>query len=425
MNKVNESFHIYGIIVWIIAILFYFYEFFLRVMPATISTNIIIDLNISLSQFAMISSAYYITYSAMQIPVGILIDRFGVRLLASVACIFCTVGVVSFSYSSNFYSVIASRLLIGFGSSFGFVSLLVLAFNWFPHRHFGFLGGLGQALGAIGPILAGAPVVYMMKLTHDDWRLIFIWISVFGLCLSCIMALFLRNKPDHPVDEIIIIEKKRNLKQDLLALIKMKDIWVTMVYTGFVYVSLPMLGAYWGVLYLETRGFTKLTCSFMVSMIWIGLAIGSPLFGRISDRIKRRKPILASLGFAGALFSLLFIFYPTGNEWLISAFLLLIGMSAGGQSLAFAMITEYVPAELKATALGANNTAVMSFAAILPPLATLVIEWHLGSKLAVREDDMIAGFLLMPIAFILSGLISIFAMKETYCRRQDAMHQIE
>src|SRR5690606_24445090 len=108
---------LYAIFVWILAILFFFYEFFIRIVPATISGTIINDMQISASEFAIFGSAYYITYSLMQIPVGILYDRYGVRLFLTLACMICTIGVFGFGSATNFTSGVISRLLIGFGSS--------------------------------------------------------------------------------------------------------------------------------------------------------------------------------------------------------------------------------------------------------------------------------------------------------------------
>lgn len=412
----KQRFHPYGLIVWTIAILFYLYEFFLRVLPASISADILHDLGITLVQFSMIASAYYITYAAMQLPVGILLDRYGVRILASFACLACALGMFGFAISDSFYTIISSRLLTGLGSSFGFISLLIIAFNWFPHRHFGFLSGLGQALGTAGPLLAGGPVVLIMNATHNDWKELFFWIAVWGCFLAVCMIIFIRNKPSDLKEGLRTEPPNRSILKDVKLLMHNPQIWITMLYTGSIYVTLPLLGAYWGTIYLQTRGFDKEVASFLTSLIWVGLAIGSPLFGFISDLCKRRKPVLIFLGILGIASSYAFLFFPTQSEWMLAALLLLIGISAGGQSLSFALIIEYVPYELRAAAIGANNTAVMSFAALLPPLVTFIIQSHVGTKHFLLPADFTQGLLLMPIAFAVATLISIVGIRETFCR---------
>lgn len=425
MNESKKSFSAYGIFVWFLAILFYLYEFFLRVLPATVSKGIIHDLDITLGQFALISSAYYITYSSMQIPVGILIDRFGARLLGSIACIVCTVGVIGFAYSDNFYNAIISRLLIGFGSSFGFVTLLVVALNWFPREHFGFLSGLGQALGALGPLMAGGPIILILNNLDGNLRSLFLDIAIFGSILSLLILIFVRNQPPHTEGEIVMIAKERNLKQELKSLIKIPQVWVAMIFTGSVYVSLPMLGAYWGTLYLDARGFPKETAGFMISMIWVGLALGCPIFGRLSDHMKKRKPILGLLSLLGFVSTAALLFFPTKSEWVLIFFFLCIGIAGAAQALAFALITEHVPSEVKATAVGMNNTANMLFASIIPPIATILIQAEVGVREIYKESDFIDGFLFMPGAFLFAFLICAFFMKETFARPQQGIHHVE
>lgn len=420
----KEKVTFYAIFIWFLAILFFFYEFFIRIVPATISENIIADMGITPEQFSIIGSAYYITYSMMQFPVGILYDRYGVRLFLTFACGICTIGVFGFAFADNFISGVISRLLIGFGSSFGFISLLILALNWFPQRYFAFLAGLGQMLGAVGPLLAGAPVAFLMHLLNNNWRLIFEGIGIFGMILTLLILVFVRTKPKSDQEEVIYLKKETPLSQRLKKLLKIPQVWITMLYAGSIYVTMPLLGAYWGTLYLQVRGYSKASAALMISMIWIGLALGSPIIGRLSDRFHRRKPFLMCTSFLGIITSLLILYLPIENRLILSSLFILIGVSASGQSLSFATITDNVPDELRATAIGANNSLVMLFGAIFPPLVTWIMQEEAGSDAIYRLIDFQIGFLLMPIAFGSAFLIALFGIKETFCRTQGTIHYI-
>ncbi len=415
----------YAFFVWILAVFFFFYEYFIRIVPATISSNIINDMRISPSEFALLGSAYYITYSLMQIPVGILYDRYGVRLFLTLACAICTLGVFGFAVAENFLSAFISRLLIGFGSSFGFISLLILALNWFPQRYFAFLAGLGQMLGAVGPMLAGAPVAMLMVLLNNNWRLLFTGISVFGIGLCVMIALFVRTKPKENREEVIYIKKETPLSKRLHQLLRIPQVWLTMLYAGSIYVSLPLLGAYWGTLYLLTRGFERPSAALMVSMIWIGLAIGSPLIGRLSDHFHRRKPFLLIASLLGLASSLAILYLPLGHSQVaLSVLFIILGMAASGQSLSFATIADNVPEDLRATAIGANNSAITLFAAIFPPLVTWVMQKGIVAHGQYLASDFQVAFLLMPIAFGAAFLIALFGIQETFCRSQQTIHYL-
>lgn len=186
----------------------------------------------------------------MQFPVGVLLDKFSTKLWVTIAVITCAFGALWFSYAHSFLSAFISRMLIGFGSAFGFIFLMVVTINWFPKKYFAFLTGCGQFLGALGPLFAGAPIAFLLAKTQGDWRIIFFWIAIFGLILAIAIGLFFKDKPQKR-NKIVFIDKKIPLKKRLAALLIRPQIWWILLYSGFVYVTLPLLGAFWGTSYLE------------------------------------------------------------------------------------------------------------------------------------------------------------------------------
>lgn len=424
MDKTRVPF--LGIFIWSLATLYFFYEFFLRVILGTIATEVMFDLQISAERFAMIGSAYYLTYSLMQTPVGILVDRFGVRLLLSIACLICNIGVIGFVMAKGFALALVARLLIGFGSSFAFVCLLVLTLNWFPRKHFAFIIGITQFLGAVGPILAGAPLAFALSKTNNNWRLILSFIAVFGIALNLLLALFVRTSPKGKASEIIFLSKTEPLYDKLRELVKNSQVWWTVFYAGTVYASLPLLGAFWGTSYLETKGFSRPTAAFITSMLWIGLAVGSPTFGKFSEKIKRRKVPLIIAGFLGLVISSFVLYSPTTSKIFLCGLFLLIGFAGAGQSVSFAAISEHVPRKLHATAIGCNNTLVMFFGSLVPPIASSLIQWGSppGSRI-FTEQAFERGFLVIPFLFLIASMIALFGVKETYCRQQHEVFPLE
>jgi len=423
LSDTNSKISLAGCIIWLIAILYFFYEFLIRIIPGTIAAELMHDINISPEQFAMVGSAYYLTYGAMQIVVGILVDRFGVRFILFGAAAICTLGVFGFSIANSFGFLFLCRLLIGFGSSFAFVSLLVLAINWFSKKYFGFLAGLSQLLGAIGPLLAGAPVAIAMQKLHGNWRLIFFVLGIFGAALTVIILLFIRNKPAQSHKKVIFINKYEKISKRILSLIKIKQVWSIMLYAGCTYVAMPLLAAFWGTSYLQSRGFPKPSAALLISMIWLGLALGSPLFGRLSDRLKRRKPFLIFCSVLGILSSLLILFAPLNSLVILFIFFIFLGIAGAGQSLSFAIMSENVPDSLKATGLGLNNTAITIFSAVIPPLATVLIQSASHNKV-LTQFDFTRGLSLIPIAYVAAFIISTFFIKETFCREQQKIHHL-
>ena len=418
-----KKFSVYGFFVWILTLLFFFYEFFLRVLPATISKNVIFGLGINIEQFAMIGSAYYITYSFMQIPVGMLLDRFSPRLLITCAVALCSFGALWFGFAQGFISAFIARLFIGLGSSFGFVGVMIMTLNWFPRKYFAFLLGWGQFLGAIGPLLAGGPIALTLEAVHGDWRLIFLGVALFGGVLTLLIALFMRGKPAKS-ETIVFVDKQSPLGKRLKTLLSRQQIWWILIYAATIYVALPLLGAFWGTAYLETRGFSKPTGAFLISMIWIGLAVGSPLLGKLSDSVKRRTPIIAICAATGLCSSLILLLTHRAEAYLLGALFFLIGVGASGQNLSFAIIAENAPKSLRATALGINNSAMMGFAAIIPPFAASIIQ-HFTVGVHPTQKAFEYGLSLIPISFAIALIVAIFGIRETFCRQQNEIHRLD
>jgi len=424
MTKSESRSHLLlGVIIWSLAALFFLYEFFLRVFVSTISDQVIADLSLTAQQFATMGAGYYLIYSFMQLPVGILVDRFGARLLLTIAVFLAGLGGFWFAFVQGFFSGFLSRCFMGFGSSFAYVCLLVLALNWFPRKHFGLMAGIANFLGAVGPILAGGPLALLLALFHDNWRLVVGGIGAIGFILAVVIGLFVRNSPPREKGEIIHLETgKESLFSRLGELVRIPQVWVIILYAGFVYVCLPLLGAYWGTSFLQARGFSRTVAASIASMMWIGLGVGAPVLGKISDTIKRRKPLLFGSALVGIFVTILVVYFPLESTWVYMVLFFLIGFASAAQSLSFALIAEHVPIKLHATAIGINNTMIMFFAATLPPIVSSFIgrsaTMHHEKAGHFSAADFQAGFFFMPIFYLCASLLALFFIRETYCRQQ-------
>lgn len=423
-KKIHAS--LLGTFILILATFYYFYEFFLRVILGTIASEIMDDLNIGAEQFAFIGSAYYLTYSLMQTPVGILVDRFGVRLLLTVACIFCNIGVFGLVLADGFTLALISRFFIGFGSSFAFVSILVLALNWFPRDQFATLSGLMQFLGSVGPFLGGAPLAWVLLMSGNDWRFVLFCVAIFGIALNIFLALFVRTSPKGQASELIFLNRAEPLRKRLLELFKNKQAWWTVAFAGMSYGTLPLLGAFWGTSYLKAKGFDRETAAFIISMIWIGLAVGSPSLGKLSELIKRRRVPLIISGLLGMVSSIVILYFTITSKLILSVLFFLIGFASAGQSVSFAIISEHVPRKLHATAIGLNNTLITFMGFLIPPIVSIMIVKVSppGAKV-FTEKAFEYGFTIIPVLYFVAFVIATVGIKETFCRQQHEVFTLD
>ncbi len=409
-----------GLIIWGLAALFFLYEFFLRTFVGSVAHQVIPDLKLNAETFAIIGSAYYVAYGVMQIPVGILADKFGVKILMVFATLVCVVSTFLFAHADGFSTAFISRLLMGFGSSFAFVCLLVIAVTWLPKQYFGFFAGTSQFIGTMGPLLAGGPLIALMARTHQDWRSTLSKIGAFGLILSILMLFLVKNKPRDGEQTLIFLTHEEPLKSRLLRLAKNQQAWIVAFYSATIYVSMALLGAIWGTEYLQVCGLSQGAAASIISLAWLGYAIGCPLLGAFSDIAKRRKPMLVFCALLGLFATTAITYIPLHHtRWAYAFLFFCLGMAASGQNIGFATIAEHSDIRTRATSLGLNNGVITLFSAFIPPLVSYFIFLSAGSNSDhLKPENFTLAFTIMPIFYVASFIISGFCIKETYCKPQ-------
>ena len=174
-----------GLFIWGLCAVFFTYEFMLRTVLGTFEHPLLYDLNLSLVGFSILSStAYQGVYGFMQIPVGVILDNFGLKKVLSAAIMLCALSVLFFSATHQFHSAFIFRLIMGLGSSFGFIGLLVVVYDWMPSNKTGLFIGLSQFIGTLGPMLAAGPLNAVAESGGLSWRLVFLGLGIFGIILS-------------------------------------------------------------------------------------------------------------------------------------------------------------------------------------------------------------------------------------------------
>ena len=409
---------LFGAFIWLLAACFFLYEFFLRTFIGSLAHQILPDVGLNAATFSLVGAAYYLTYGLMQVPVGILVDKLGVRLILSVSTLGAALAVIYFAHASGFYSALSSRLLMGFFSASGFVCLLVIALSWFPQRYFGIFAGLSQFIGTMGPLLAGGPLVMLMTSMHLGWRHTMQTIGLIGIALAVLIALFVRDKPRGGEQVMIYLKRSRPLSERLWILLRNHQAWLIALYSGTSYVSIALMATYWGTDFLESVGLSQMVAADMISVSWVGYAIGCPLLGAISDLTLRRKIVLMFAAITGLVtVSLITFINFASHAWVYAILFFALGIASSGQNVGFAAITEHVDPDTRATAIGLNNALMTTLSACLPPLVGWTIYLSAGDRVQFHFSDFTWGFTLMPLLYVFS-LLCCYGIKETYCKPQ-------
>ena len=192
VNTVSRRQAFFGSIVCAVGAFFYCYEFVLRIIPGALQSELSAAFgHISATTFGQLSAFYYFAYSPMQLPVGMLMDRYGPRRLLTFACLCCTVGSWMFTDISSMLVAGSGRFLVGFGSSFAFVGVLSLAVHWLPKRYFSLVAGLITTLGMFGLVYGEVQITDMA--INLGWHPVLDLMVTIGAVLTIIIFLIVRD----------------------------------------------------------------------------------------------------------------------------------------------------------------------------------------------------------------------------------------
>ena len=235
-----------------------------------------------------LSAWYFYTYASIQLPVGMLMDRFGPRKLMSFTMGMCAIASVGFGLSESILSASASRALIGAAVGFAFVGTLTIAGYWFSAKRFALLTGILMSVGMMGAILGQAPLRFTVE--QIGWRDTSIALAALAIVLSISLFFIV---PKRPLSQKNKIKEGHTVWSGLRAVCSRPQSWYCAVIGfGLSAIMLAFAGL-WSVPWLNTTmGFSKTQAAGMSSMLFLGWACASPIAGWLSDYIGYRKPII-------------------------------------------------------------------------------------------------------------------------------------
>jgi len=416
-KKLSHSVHAWSI--WLLSALFMFYKYTLEVSPSVMTGTLMKTFQINGMELGNLAACYFYAYLLLQIPAGLLLDRFGPRKTTTVAIAICAIGSLIFAGAESLLVAGIGRFLTGMGAAFAAVNCLKLIANWFPFRQFAFMTGLMMTLAMLGAVGGQAPLAAFIH--KMDWRHAIKIIGVVGLILAGLFWMVIRDKsPDHE-KERPIASNKISLLNSLKQVLTNPQTWWLSAYSGFAFAPVMVFGGLWGVSFItEAFKLSHNMSAQMVSLIFMGFAIGAPLFGWFSDRLKRRR-IVMLWGTFVALAALSLVIYTPGISTFSLAFLLFIfGFSISSFLLCFTMIREINLPILAATAIGFMNAFDALLGAFSDPLTGHFLDSVWDGKLieGVRVFSISAyktAFLTLP-AYLIIALALLISIKETRCK---------
>jgi MFS family permease len=347
-------------------VLGYYMAYLFRTINAVMAIPLTKELGLGADDLGLLTSVYFLTFAAAQIPIGMLLDRYGPRRVQSALLVIAAIGSALFAVSGHFWMLLVGRALVGLGVASAMTAGLKALVLWFPGDRVPLLNGLMVMLGALGAVTATLPAELLL-----DW---FGWRELFGLFAGLTVAIA-------AVVYSIVPEAKPAPSATFSA--GLRTVYADPRFWRLAPLSASCIGTSWALQGLWAaqwlRDVEGLDRSGVVSHLFVmavALSAGAVLMGVAADRLRKRGVgPEAFLGLVAAVFIatqfalILRLPVPSYLQWSV------VAAVGAATVLSFAILAEYFPKELAGRANGALNLFHIA-AAFVVQYATGVVLQH-------------------------------------------------
>ncbi len=411
-----------GYVAWAILSLFFFYQYILRVFPGVMVNELRGDFSINAEQFSYFGAFYLYAYSLLQIPVGLLVDKIGVKKTVILSILICLAGTGLIVFTHNLYLAYLSRILMGIGSACAFMCTLKIVADFLPPGKRGFLNGATLTLGVVGALVAGKPLSIAMDLF--GWRHALLLTLIVGIGVL-LLTIFLLKSPTISHKTESIHEEKPSIIQVMKEILSTPMVIVYAILAVGLYTPLSVLADLWGVAYLMAKyGFARGDAAEVSMTMYIGLCIGSLLLPWLSEKynVLNRSIRVCTYGIFFAFACILMA--PQLPVMGITVLILLLGAFGGAEMLCFTGVILYAPKGRTGITLGITNTVNMIGGALAQQSVGLILDRFLwkgdldvhGNHLYKSEDYALA-FSFLAVMIALCCLVTRNLKKNTPCTK--------
>jgi len=370
----------------------YFLSYVYRTVNAVIAPDLVTAIGLDPASLGLLTSAYFLTFAAFQLPLGLLLDRFGSRRVEAALLLFAAAGAFLFARAESLTTLVAGRALIGLGVSACLMAAFKAFSTWFPPERLPLANGVQMVSGGIGALAATAPVEAALAIT--DWRGIFLLLA--GLTLEAALAIFL------VVPEGESHRSQESLRQQLQGL---RTIFTSRAYWRLAPWAILAQAAYlsiqglWSGPWLrDVAGLDRAAAADILFLIALAMIAGYLGFGALTDRLSRRGVAPRTVATAG-MGSFLLVQLLLAAQWQGATIPLwiLFGLTGTSSILPYAVLAQSFPRHLAGRANTALNLPVF--------VAAFAGQWAIGAIIGLwpevgghyHPDGYRAGFGLLLV----------------------------
>ncbi len=386
--------------VWIVASVFYAYQYIIRVMPNIMLDDIMQQFGMDALLFGQFSGVYYIGYSLMHIPVGIMLDRYGPRKIMTACILLTVVGVMPLLFATNWVYPVVGRVFIGIGSSAAILGVFKIIRMTFSEARFSRMLSLSVTIGLLGAIYGGGPVRYLRE--------------VFGY-FTVVQGFAIGGTLLALATYCIVPDVKTVSQGPVLASIKKvvgnwRVIWCC-VSAGLMVGPLEGFADVWASVFLkQVYGYQGPEAASMPSMIFVGMCFGAPVLSYIAEKAGSALSVVLGAGIVMAISFIVLLTMNVGSVAIMCSFVL-VGIASAYQILAIYKASTYVPEEVAGLTTAVANMIIMVFGYAFHTAIGFIVQATGG---AGSSQALVWGVSVIPAALLVGTAgFSMLFVKET------------
>ena len=383
----------------------YFFVYFHRISVSVVGQDIVADVGGSIG---FLSSVYYWTYTAMQIPSGVMADRFGARAASTVFLLIASIGSLVTCVGTEFWMIVLGKVMIAAGMAVVYVPLMKLVSVWFPKSDFAVLSGVVIAVGNVGAIAATGPLELMAQAL--GWREVFLVLGVITLVLAVLCATVIRNHPkDRGLPSVEAVELSEHgtavvessaaripvMKGLRIVLSGGRKFWTCALAYFLVYGSIMTFQGTWAVTYFNNVYDFVLSASWMVTALGVGKILSTLAIGGMTSRgiiRSKRKAMIYGTSVFTVLWAVIFVFAgDIDSYWFWFAVSFAFGFFGGFMTLSFTQVKEWYPIAISGTAVSGTNIFLFLGASVCTTISGAII----GTAYTLDNFAVLWGLMLL------------------------------
>lgn len=373
--------------IFVTMVIAYFFVYFQRISVSVVGSDIVEEVGGSIG---ILSTAYFWTYTIMQIPSGLMADRFGPRTACSVFLLIASLGSFITFIGDQFWMMVLGKMMIAAGMAVVYIPLMKLISVWFPKHDFAVLNGIVIAVGNVGAIAASGPLD--MLADAIGWRDVFLVLGLVTLALSALCVFIVRDHPSQRgLPSVEEVENRMNgtpvvessaAKMPVFKCLAVvasggRRFWCCALAYFLVYGSIMTFQGTWAIKYFDSVYDFAFAASWMVTMVGIGKILSTVAIGTLTSRgilrSKRHTMILGTACFT-AVWAVVFLLAGKVDSywfWFVTSFL--FGFFGGFMTLSFTQVKEWYPIAISGTAVSGMNIFLFLGASVCTSISSFVI----------------------------------------------------